>query len=107
MIIDSVKSALSLRQVRFDFQDNHKPKEQKLAFGKAADSYERSGRDVTKRILTEGAVGVIFGLGMGLLSKQRGSALLKSAGSNALFLIGFSELWNIVAKPVSKIVDNF
>lgn len=107
MTIDSVKSALSSRPMRFDFQNNPKPKEQKLSFGKAADSYESSSRYVTKRILTEGAVGVIFGLGMGLLSKQRGSDLLKSAGSNALFLIGFSELWNIVAKPVSKIVDNF
>lgn len=105
--INSVNSAQSLRQADFDSQDKPIPRAQKPAFGMIQDSYEGSGSYAVKRVLTNGAVGAIIGAGFELLRGGKGLNLLKSAGGNAIFLIVFSELFDLVARPISKTVDKF
>ena len=103
----------SLKSTAFDYGNKTDEKQQKPAFGKNEvllrneDHYVSSNRYVTKRVITEGAVGAIVGIGLGLLRKDKGAELLKSAVSNGVFLIAFSELFTLLAKPVSKMVDKF
>ncbi len=105
----TVISVNPIQTVKSGIYPPNKPfqKTQSLSFGRHKDSYENSGKNIAKRVITEGAVGGIIGLGLGLLYKHRGIDLLKSAGINALFFIGISELFNLIEKPVSKVVDSF
>jgi len=105
MTVNSINPVHALKVSGFASQNKHL-QAQKPAFGAAQqDSYRTSGKDIAKRLITEGTVGGIVGLGLGLLHRDKGTNLLKAAGINALFLIAFSELFNIVSNPISKVVD--